>query len=66
MIKDEWIKSSRSNGSGGNQCVQVFMASHAGTTFVRNSRHPAGQMLSFTPAEWQAFIDGVKSGEFDL
>lgn len=69
MIKDEWVKSSRSNGNGGNNCVQVRMPSHPDSVavFVRNSRRPVpGEMLSFTRDEWQAFIDGVKAGEFDL
>lgn len=67
MIKDEWVKSSRSNGNGGNNCVQVRAASGTGTTFVRDSKHGGvGPVLKFTSAEWQAFIDGVKSGEFDL
>jgi hypothetical protein len=25
-----------------------------------------GPVLSFTVAEWQAFLDGVAAGEFDL
>jgi hypothetical protein len=32
---------------------------------VRHSKHPDGPKLIFTPAEWQAFIAGVKVGQFD-
>jgi S-adenosyl methyltransferase/Domain of unknown function (DUF397) len=32
---------------------------------VRHSKDPNGPTLIFTPAEWQAFIAGVKVGEFD-
>lgn len=32
---------------------------------VRNSRDPH-TIASFDRAEWQAFIDGVKAGDFDL
>ncbi len=66
MIKDEWVKSSRSNGSGGNNCVEVRAASEAPLVFVRNSKAPKQGQAIFTRDEWQAFIDGVKSGEFDL
>ncbi|HLQ57816.1 MAG TPA: DUF397 domain-containing protein [Streptosporangiaceae bacterium] len=33
---------------------------------VRNARDPDGPKLVFTPDEWQAFVAGVKDGEFDL
>ncbi|MFI5931083.1 DUF397 domain-containing protein [Actinoplanes sp. NPDC051494] len=33
---------------------------------VRDSRHPEGDVLFFTPAEWDAFVGGAKDGEFDL
>jgi hypothetical protein len=32
---------------------------------MRNSAHPEGPVLVFTPAEWDAFILGAKDGEFD-
>ncbi len=33
---------------------------------VRDSKDPGGPVLDFTPAEWRAFIAGVRDGEFDL
>jgi hypothetical protein len=33
---------------------------------VRQSKAPDDGQLTFTPAEWQAFVDGVRDGEFDL
>jgi hypothetical protein len=33
---------------------------------VRDSRSPDGDVLFFTPAEWDAFVGGAKDGEFDL
>ncbi|MGH3327853.1 MAG: DUF397 domain-containing protein [Streptomycetales bacterium] len=33
---------------------------------VRDPKKPDGPTLFFTPAEWEAFIAGVKDGEFDL
>jgi hypothetical protein len=32
---------------------------------VRDSKNPRGGVLNFTPAEWDAFIGGVRNGEFD-
>ena len=31
---------------------------------VRDSKDPGGPILAFTPAEWDAFVDDLKSGEF--
>jgi hypothetical protein len=33
---------------------------------VRDAKNPAGPVLLFTTAEWDAFVDGAKGGEFDL
>jgi hypothetical protein len=32
---------------------------------LRNSRDPDGPVLVFTAPEWDAFVEGVKRGEFD-
>ena len=32
---------------------------------MRDSKNPDGPVLYFTEAEWEAFIGGVKDGEFD-
>ena len=32
---------------------------------VRDSKHPRGTVLGFTPARWDAFVGGVRNGEFD-
>jgi hypothetical protein len=32
---------------------------------MRDSKKPEGPVLYFTEAEWEAFIEGVKDGEFD-
>lgn len=59
----DWRKSSLS-GQLGN-CVEVAMLG-GGEVAVRNSRHPAGPALVFTPAEWSAFLGGVERAEFAL
>lgn len=59
----DWVKSSYSGITGGGNCVE---AAHIATaTLVRNSKDRSGLAVSFTPTEWEAFIQGVKDGEFD-
>jgi hypothetical protein len=57
-----WKKSTRSNGSG--DCVEVAQLQD-GSRLVRDSKDPDGAILTFTPSEWRAFLDGAKDGEFD-
>jgi len=61
-VEVAWVKSSRSVAVGA--CVEVA-GLETGAILVRNSRDPEGGTLSFTPAEWDAFIGGVRLGEFD-
>lgn len=57
-----WRKSRRSNPSG--NCVELARL-QSGEVAVRNSRHPSGPTLIYTPAEIEAFIGGAKDGDFD-
>jgi hypothetical protein len=57
-----WRTSSYS--SGGNQCVEVADRPD-GARLVRDTKNRAGATLHFTAPEWQAFIAGVRNGEFD-
>ena len=59
-----WKKSSRSNGSGGNNCVEVAQLDDV--IAVRDSKNPTGPALIFTKPEWAAFVGGVHDGEFDV
>ncbi|MBC8093294.1 MAG: DUF397 domain-containing protein [Pseudonocardia sp.] len=55
------------SGTGGGNCVAVGRLGD-GSMAVRHSTAPAlgpGNTLVFTPAEWDAFVRGVKDGEFD-
>lgn len=58
-----WRKSRRSGPQGGN-CVEVAHLPD-GQVAIRNSRHPAGPALVFTPEEWDAFVGGARDGDFD-
>jgi hypothetical protein len=58
-----WHKSTRSEQYSDN-CVEVAFVE--GAIVVRDSRHPDGPQLIFTPNEWDAFVEGAKDGEFDL
>ncbi|WP_091659185.1 DUF397 domain-containing protein [Micromonospora auratinigra] len=49
-----WRKSTRSGGNGG-ECVEVAI-NLAGVVAVRDSKDPAGPVLTFDPAGWRAFV----------
>jgi hypothetical protein len=57
-----WYKSTYSMGSG--NCVET--ASTASGIAIRDSKDRTGPVLRFSPSEWQAFVAGVKAGEFDF
>jgi hypothetical protein len=57
-----WRKSARSSAQG--NCVELARLPGAGVA-IRNSRHPGGPALVFTDAELDAFLEGVKDGDFD-
>lgn len=54
---------SSTNGS----CVEVATCDcdNPQEILVRDSKDKQGPVLTFTPAEWTAFILGAKAGEFD-
>jgi hypothetical protein len=60
-VDNNWFKSSASSAAG--NCVEVrFRADGAD---VRDSKDSRGPFLQFTSGEWDAFLDGVRKGEFD-
>ena len=61
MSDTPWTKARAS--AGGGECVELRRSGDV--IQVRDSKHPAGPVLSFTPREWAAWLDGVQMGEFD-
>lgn len=59
-----WHKSTYS-GSNGGGCVEVA-GNLPGIVAVRDSKDPDGPALTFTPADWRAFINSLRSGGLDL
>jgi uncharacterized protein DUF397 len=57
-----WFKSSF---SGANGCVEVAHLPQGGVA-VRDSKDRSKAAHVYTKPEWEAFLTGAKSGEFDL
>lgn len=45
-------------------CVKV--AHKDGTIAIKDSKNPQQGALYFNKGEWEAFVSGVKNGEFDF
>lgn len=54
-----WRRSSR---CGSTTCVEVARVEDQ--YLIRDSKNPDAAALSFTAAEWKAFVEGVNAGEF--
>lgn len=63
MLTMAWQKSSFSSGNTDN-CVEVRLV--AGGVEVRHSQDPDGPTLTYTTGEWDAFVNGVRDGQFDI
>lgn len=60
LSPDTWRKST---ASGVSNCVEVSFAGES--VLMRHSQSPQGPILSFSHSEWEAFLTGVRDGEFD-
>ncbi|WP_082373033.1 DUF397 domain-containing protein [Nocardia sp. NRRL S-836] len=49
-----WRKSSYSNGTPEGDCVEVSLTNDAQ---VRDSKHVAGEVLTFSTSAWNVFLD---------
>ena len=59
-----WRTSSFSNGDGHGECVEVAFLP-GGAVAVRDTKDRALTPHVYTAAEWDAFLAGVRAGEFD-
>ncbi|MCX5381820.1 DUF397 domain-containing protein [Streptomyces sp. NBC_00083] len=50
----EWFKSSYSDSSNSNECVEVATA--LGAVHVRDSKNVGGPQLALAPAAWADFV----------
>lgn len=60
LSRARWRKSSHSTGDA-DTCVEVAR-NLPGIVAVRDSKDPSGPALVFSPAEWTAFTDTLRSG----
>ena len=60
-VDPRWRRARRCSSSG---CVEVAMRGDG--IAVRDSKRPDSPVLSYTREEWDAFVAGVKAGEFDV
>ncbi|MFF7949855.1 DUF397 domain-containing protein [Streptomyces griseorubiginosus] len=56
---EHWRKSSYSGGGDGNACVEI--ATRPTHIAVRDSKTPAGAVLTFPPTPFTAFLESLKS-----
>jgi hypothetical protein len=61
MSDNDWIKAQKSTTGG--DCVEMRPA--GGGVEVRDSKNPDGPTLQYTKAEFAAWLDGAKKGQFD-
>jgi hypothetical protein len=64
MESVKWFKSTRSGNNG--SCVEVAQLGDDAIGVRDTKAKGQGPILTFTRAEWDAFIGGAKDGEFDL
>jgi hypothetical protein len=68
FTKAEWIRAEPEGVTLDEVVEYAFIPHTDGVTYVamRKSTEPDGTVLVFTPSEWEAFVLGVRDGEFDI
>jgi hypothetical protein len=56
----DWLRSSYCDTSA---CVEVAMGAEG--IGIRDGKRPDGPVLSFSHAEWEAFVSGIRNGAFE-
>ncbi|ANB06170.1 toxin [Streptomyces ambofaciens] len=62
LTEIQWRKSSYSGDQGGN-CLEVAALPHPATVAVRDSKTPAGPVLTLSPATFAAFVGWASTPE---
>ncbi|GII77948.1 hypothetical protein Sru01_29300 [Sphaerisporangium rufum] len=58
---------STASANGGGECVEAGpLGDGSGRVAVRHSRRPDAEVIVYTRGEWEAFLAGVRAGEFDF
>lgn len=66
MINHAWQKPAKCSPAGDN-CVEVDHTTTPGTVYVRDSKAgDEGPVFEFDRDEWQAHLDAVRAGQYDL
>ncbi|MER7213590.1 DUF397 domain-containing protein [Streptosporangium sp. NPDC020072] len=66
LARVAWHISTKSDNMGGS-CVEAGpLLDGSGRVAVRHSHRPDGEVIVYSRGEWEAFIGGVKDGEFDF
>lgn len=63
-VEMAYVKASASSDS--YNCVEVASCDCDNTVHVRDSKDKSGPFLSFSGSAWNDFLEGVKSGKFDV
>lgn len=55
------------SANGDAECVEAGpLADGTERVAVRHSHHPDAEVIVYTRGEWEAFLAGVRNGEFDF
>ncbi len=61
QVRAMWRRSTRCDSGA---CVEV--AFENGTVAMRDAKHVDGPVLTFTDQAWTTFLDGIRTGEFEV
>ncbi|MGH3505235.1 MAG: DUF397 domain-containing protein [Nocardioidaceae bacterium] len=64
LSRAEWRRSADSEEPSEGGHIEIAFVDDM--IAMRDSSQPDGSVLIFTPAEWDAFVEGAKDGEFDF
>lgn len=65
MFHDSAPRFRRSSFCGSGGCVEIAADARDDSVLIKDAKVVDGPVQRYTPAEWDAFVAGVKAGEFD-